>query len=293
MGSKAIPKEQIEYVINNYYNIGPKKCSENLNIKYSRVIHIADRFNLKVSKKCNSKNRSLGQIKRFENYEKPYEEYSVNPNVFINCITNEAAYVLGLLWADGYISNSGRNRYIRIECLSSDMEHFSKILNKTGNWNYSNRIRKNEKGLNKKPVTVANISNEPLYEFLTSVDFSEKSTESPDKMISLFKKDNLIKSFILGVIDGDGCFYFNKKYGLRQFTITSSFNQDWNYVEEIFKKSEIKYKIIRRENKTSGYSQIRVLNRENIKKIGDYIYGEETIEYGLQRKIEKFKKIIE
>jgi hypothetical protein len=95
------------------------------------------------------------------------------------------------------------------------------------------------------------------------------------------------------MIDGDGCFYFNEKYGLRQFTLTGSLNQDWSSFEKIFKELGVVYKIIRTPNSKTGSSQIRILNKENINKIGNYIYPNLLNDIGLPRKFEKFKLIIQ
>ena len=202
-------------------------------------------------------------------------------------ITKEVAYMLGLLWADGYIEKGKYKYAINIECLSEDMIHFSKNLDKTGNWKYYYRTRKN-----RHPITKAHISNKILNYFLVENDFINKSYVSPKKILSIIQKE-LHSYFLLGVIDGDGCFYFNKKHGLRQFTLTGSLNQDWSSFEEIFKELNVVYKIIRTPNSKTGSSQIRVLNKENIKKIGDYIYHNLNNNIGLPRKFEKYKLIIQ
>jgi len=217
---------------------------------------------------------------------------AVDINIFTKNFTLETAYILGLLWADGSFITSGNQQEIRLECLETDMKHFSKILDKTGNWNYYSRTRKNEKGIDKKPVIIARTRNKVIIDFLRKKDFFDKSLKSPDKIIKALKTKELISTFVLGVVDGDGCFYFNQKYGLRQFTITGSKNQDWIFFEKLFTRLDIKYKINRKKNKTQGYSQIRVLNRENIKRLGDFIYNSTNVEFGLNRKQEKYLDII-
>ncbi len=201
-----------------------------------------------------------------------------------------SSYTLGLLWSDGYLrKRSNRNHYeIIIECITDDMDEFSLVLDKTYKWNYYSRCRPD-----RKPITRASFSDKKLNLYLLDKDYDNKSFKSPNKILSTIPKE-LIKYFILGVIDGDGCFYFNKKYGSRQFTITGTLNQDWSSFEEIFNNLEVTYKILRFPSNKTGYSQIRILNRKNIKKLGDYIYSDRDINsIGLLRKYEKYLSIIQ
>jgi hypothetical protein len=145
---------------------------------------------------------------------------------------------------------------------------------------------------NYKPITKATTNNKEFLIFLTDNDYDLKSIKSPDKIIDKLPND-LIKFFLLGVIDGDGCFYFNQKHFLRQFSISGSLNQDWSAFEKIFISLGITYKINRRSNDKNGSSQIRILNKLNIKKLGDFVYSsisEDNI--GLPRKYEKYLSII-
>jgi hypothetical protein len=207
----------------------------------------------------------------------------IKTQLFLSDITKESAYTLGLLWADGYIEKGKYKYAVTIECLSEDMEYFSTILSKTGSWSFYNRTRKN-----RKPITKAHTTNKIFNQFLISKGYKNKSYISPNEIVKIIP-ESLRSFFILGVIDGDGCFYFNQKRGLRQFTITGTLNQDWALFEEYFSKLSITYKIIRKENQKTGYSQIRVTNRDNINKLGDFIYNDNL---GLPRKKSKYLEII-
>lgn len=213
---------------------------------------------------------------------------NVDTETFVKPITKESSYILGLLWADGHIEHGKYKYVVNIECLSEDMDYFIPVLNTTGEWLYYDRTRKG-----RKPITKAHTSNKELNQYLSSKDYNNKSFKSPKQILKTIPS-HLKRYFILGVIDGDGCFYFNEKHGLRQFTITGTFNQDWEDFEQVFKELDINYKINRVSNIKSGYSQIRILNKTNIQKLGEYVYKtikEDNI--GLPRKYDKYLKIIE
>jgi len=156
-------------------------------------------------------------------------KHAVNENQFICNFTKESVYLLGFIWGDGYVSNSGTNKQIRIECLSDDIDSLIPIMKKTGAWCINNIQRKN-----RKPVKLASTSNKELVEFLINNDYKKKSIKTPEKIWNLIP-DDLKKYFILGWIDADGCFYWNEKHKLRQFYISGSYEQNWNIFEELLK----------------------------------------------------------
>lgn len=210
-------------------------------------------------------------------------KHTINEDVFMKNITKESAYLLGFIWGDGYISNSGTNKQIRIECVSEDINQLKEIMKKTGIWCFNCRKRINKK----REVTIASASNKELVEYLIENDYKNKSIVSPEKIWNLIP-DKFKKYFILGWIDADGCFYWNEKYKLRQFYISGSYEQNWIVFENLLKSLNVEYKIIRISNKTK-YSHIRVTGKLNINKIGNYIYND-VIPF--QRKYEKYKLII-
>jgi hypothetical protein len=269
-----------DFIKENYSKLGLKKCSEILSLSKGKVTYIVKKFNLKME--IEDKKQMFINIRR-----KKSEEYNVSINNFTTNITKESVYILGLLWADGYINKTNRNCDINLECVDYDMDYFKTILNRLGKWNYYTRQRDNYQ-----PITKATTSNRELLEFLSQNNYDNKSFNSPCLIIEKIP-NNLLKYFLLGIVDGDGCFYFNKKHSLRQFSISGSLNQDWTAFEKIFNNLNINYKINRKPNSKNGSSEIRVLNRTNIKKLGDYLYDTINIDnIGLKRKYFKYLEII-
>lgn len=251
--------ELLEKVKELYPELGSTKTAKILKVRQSTISKIVSENNIE-------KNRR------------------VNINDFYNIKSKEVCYFLGLLWADGHVSK--KNNSISIECNVDDMIEFKKSLDVFGKWSYYDRKRERY-GLDCKPVTNAYIYDSLLHDFLKENDYLDKSIFSPNKIISKIPEE-LIRYFLLGVIDGDGCFYFKENLS-NQFTISGSEYQDWNYIEKLYIDLNIKYKIV----KNNSSSTIRVTNKNDIKKIGDIVYS--TIEndgIGLKRKYEKYKLII-
>ena len=100
--------------------------------------------------------------------------------------------------------------------------------------------------------------------------------------------------FFLGLIDGDGCFYINKKQYTYQFILSSTYDQDWSYMINLCEKLNIsKYRIDHKKNKNNQSSSFRICRKNDIKILGYYIYQNFFLDQiGLKRKNEKFNEII-
>lgn len=216
---------------------------------------------------------------------------------FLNIKTPEVAYILGLLWADGYIfSNKVTKQYrVCIEGLETDLYLLLDIFYKTGKWNVNRRIRKN-----RKPQMTIATGNKYLYHFLIENDYEIKSKHSANKILSKIP-ENLKHYWFRGLIDGDGSLYLNKKRSMSQFNCSSCRDQEWNFFTNLLKKlgikrytirPSVKLKNLKSTNKISYYSDIRITNRKEIIKLLDYIYKDFSIDnIGLKRKYNTFLEI--
>jgi len=213
--------------------------------------------------------------------------YDVNPLQFINPTTPEVAYILGLLWADGYI---GKNNAVNIQAVRTDLDLLYKHFLTTGNWKIYYRTPKN-----RKEQATIHKGNMMLANFLKENDYTIKSDKSACKILSIIP-ENLKHYWFRGVVDGDGCFYIRNKKSY-QFSLASSYQQDWTYFEDLLKSLNIKYNIqrriqIRKNLPSTQSSVIRISNKNTIKILGEYIYQNYEIDkIGLHRKYEKFLQI--
>lgn len=270
---------EINFLIKYYNTFGIEYCIKNLNRSYSSIMCRCNQLNLKLDKSVLSKKLIQSKIK-------PKEDYNIDVNKFLNIVNPEVAYMLGFLWADGYMSTKWNT--IGIKIVRSDMIEIEKIFDFVGKWSKFYNQEKHWK-------QTANFytSNYYMHLFLTSVNFNNKSHSSPDKLISLIP-EKIKHYFYRGIIDGDGSFYHNAKNNLNQFLISSTFNQDWNYFSNLCQQLNIKYKITRRNHKNSNKtishsSYVRITNIKDITILGNYIYHNFDIDnIGLKRKYFKY-----
>lgn len=268
---------------NNYQNLGPDKCSEYLGLRKNQIIARTHKLNLKLPKEFKNLLQSI----------KP-EKCNINPDLFYNINSKEISYLLGLMWADGFLnpSKSGYNHNLGFTMVKEDIITIKPVLDTIGKWNYYERKQPVDSW---KPSVNVITNNKRIMNFLIEHDYDKKSYVSADKI--LYKiPDDLKHYFFRGLIDGDGCFYFykpEKGSTLRQFALTSTYEQDWSYFEELCNGLGVNYKIKRTCNTKSSSSVIRITNKDGINKLGNYIYKDFDIDgLGLKRKYYKFKEMV-
>jgi hypothetical protein len=276
--------EEENWLTNNYKHLGPDKSAEILGLTKSQII--ARTFKLKLKLPIEFKNL-LQSIKP--------EKCNINPDLFYNISTKEISYLLGLIWADGFLnpSKNGKNSNLGFTMVKEDIDIIKPMLESIGKWNYYERKQPVESW---KPSINVITNNKRILNFLIEHDYNKKSHISADKILSKIP-DELKHYFFRGLIDGDGCFYYYKPENgstLRQFALASTYEQDWSYFENLCKEKNIKYKIKRTIGKKSSSSVIRITNKDGIKNLGNFIYNNfENELIGLARKYNKFITIIQ
>jgi len=132
--------------------------------------------------------------------------YSVNHNCF-DSITVDSMYYAGLLMADGNVAKNGR--MVQIELDDKDMElleGFKKFLNYNGPIGHRTRFTK--KGKCQK-MSSLRITSQKIVESLAKfgVAFQKcRRSHIPDLVLN----SSLVKFFLRGMFDGDGCFGIRK-----------------------------------------------------------------------------------
>ena len=122
----------------------------------------------------------------------------------IEKITPEMAYVLGLLWADGYVLMRGKNHgQITMGNIKEDSLYFRVFFEKVGKWT----IRE-IKGNKRKDQMTFCCYDTNFIKWLYEHDYKAKSTISADKILNTIPK-SLHQYWFLGLFDGDGCIYIN------------------------------------------------------------------------------------
>jgi intein/homing endonuclease len=280
-----LTESDITYIKENFPNYGVKYCADQLNIKRSVLDYlIYKKLNLTLTQEI--KNKILfNNKKRFlqTNYL-----YNVESDQFINIKTKEVAYILGLIWADGYIYKfkNREKRIISISLVTEDMNDLLDIFNRTGKWNIHIRNRKNRKQTSQLSTCNSNIAN-----FLIEKKYISKGTDSACEILNSIP-ENLKYYWFRGLFDGDGCFSIDKQKRKR-VTIASSYEQDWSYLTKLLDKLEIKYSIYKTINKKNHkQSSVLIQNKDGCEKFLNYIYQDYQNDLiGLKRKYQKYKNM--
>jgi len=217
---------------------------------------------------------------------------------FTTNFTPESSYILGLLWADGYVSSTRND--IRISAIAEDVKCYLPAFQTTGIWLdfWNNR---QYKGRNSKPQGTLMCSNKQLKDFLVEHKYYPHNIESTT-IIDLIPK-NLQHYWYRGFVDGDGCWTHSQTsrvlpsenintFTNRKFVITGALEQDWSFFSNLLDNLETNYKI-NRYNKVNRYSHLTMTGKENFRKLGKYLYqGHPNDQIGLPRKHQKYLGII-
>lgn len=255
---------EVEYIKNNYSIKTNKEMSEYLGRTKTAIDLKINKLGLKKSK------------------------YNYNHKYFENIDTEEKAYWLGFIYADGYISRN-EEKYMNefgIELQKSDYKHlkkFNKSIN--GNINVSFRSRENIfEGYNKTYETcfIRIYSKEFVNNLIKNGVVENKSLKVTfPKHIN----NSLIRHFIRGFFDGDGCICESKRKN-NISTIKCDFTcgsiEFVNSLREVLYKEGISSYIIKEENKPY---RLVIGGLKNCDIFLHYIYDDSNIY--LDRKYEK------
>lgn len=199
-----------------------------------------------------------------------------------NC-TN-TAYVLGFIWADGYLNcRDGKHERVNTEIAEKDFNEIYYLFNNIGIHLFSTKRQRN----NRQPQATFGYSDKNFISFLIENDFLNRKEKGFNKILSNFN-EKTINFFIKGLFDGDGCYYINEKRSIRQISLSSSLNQNYSGIDKLFNSLNIKYKI-RKVNSVNSYSILRMSSKKDCNIFINFLGN--SLNVGLQRKIDKINKI--
>jgi intein-encoded DNA endonuclease-like protein len=226
---------------------------------------------------------SIGPIKRIltkNNLILTNRRYVVNDLYFDNIDTEEKAYWLGFLFADGYIRERKTGNSLEIKLSVKDSKHlelFRDSLESNHQIVYSENKVKYKGGF-----SVAEMCHLAIYSSKLVSSIKKQGVHSR-KTFTIKKPDikpELIHHFIRGYFDGDGCFTYIKN--IKNATNIACASNDFRefLIEELHRNDiNIKY---------YGGIQLYLQNKIDNLKFYDYIYKNSTIY--LDRKKEKYEE---
>lgn len=258
---------QLDIVRKHYLSDGTKYCAKILGKTEAAVHHKSEQLRILVAR------RSF-DIESFRNVRSP-----------------EVAYILGMLWADGYVSLKECKAILNL--VKVDLDEIVPLFMKTGEWSYFSTKKLCKRCTNFQASI--RCYNGELIKFLETLDYRIKSGTSASKVLKHIP-NHLKHYWWRGYFDGDGCLAMNSRLTRGgNVVFSSSYNQDWSFVEELMKKLSIsKFNIRRRvvpnENR---YSCFCVYGNDNIVKLMSFIYDDrENDNIGLSRKFQKWKEFL-
>ena len=261
--------DDLEFLRKNYYEYTNAELAKLLN-RTENAIHLkGNRMGLKKS------------------------PYYCNYGFFDDINTEEKAYWLGFLTADGWINKNEKTNagVVGTEIQYGDIEHLKKF-NKSLEGNYKITDRWKECSITSKDKTKKNhmcclrIFSQQMYNSLVKLGFTNNKSydvDIPD--IS----NELLPHYLRGYFDGDGCFsYTSKSFGV------SFLSASWDLIHslhELFKKKldiECNVSSYVSEYETTMYT-IQIYKKKDKIKLLDYMYQEASIY--LNRKYEKYLRV--
>jgi hypothetical protein len=197
--------------------------------------------------------------------------YTLNEAYFDNIDTPIKAYLLGLMAADGCVTNKN---YVVLESVDRELvELFAREIE------YSGEIREIDR-FPHQPHFRVNLSSQQLASSLHQWKIVT------DRMASdsyRFPPSDYLHTYILGYFDGDGCAYPNKGRSGGLVCIVGS----KNFTEELVQVMEMGMTIAHSHNVVHYW---RIFSKINIQKFYDLMYQYPNL--GLARKREKIEQIL-
>ncbi len=213
-------------------------------------------------------------------------KHTLNENYFEKIDTEEKAYWLGFIAADGYLNN--RHNTVGITLDVSDSEHLEKFI-KAVNSTTKVRTHASKYSVNHRVTTKARVE---LYcgkmdQDLRNLGIDHKKTTTLKPLSGI--PTNLLRHFIRGYFDGDGCVFSTigkdrkgiHKYYRGGFTFVGTFA----FLTFINESLPFQVKSLLKDKRTESSYTLYILSNVRFNIMYEYLYKDATIY--LDRKYEK------
>jgi SAM-dependent methyltransferase len=216
-------------------------------------------------------------------------KYNININYFEKIDTEEKAYFLGILYADGSLtSGSG----IKITLKDHDIDILEKLSNIIYGFRklkeYQKTIKDENGNIEIRKYFTLNFYSKKMNNDLCKLGCTPRKSFTitfPEKLID----PSLIRHFIRGYFDGDGCICITDPARPRvDFTSNGEFIV--GLVEFLEKTLKFKCNKIGQRHKDTKTRNIQILGYEKVKILLDYLYNDATIY--MNRKYNKYLEML-
>lgn len=239
----------------------------------------------KVAKSFGVSLRPIKRILEENNFKLTNRRYEVNQDYFENIDTEEKAYWLGFLYADGCVRKTKSGSQVVLKLSSKDEEHLNK---------FKSNIESQHKVVYYKNYTISRkgtqsfsdnclirINSNKLVGDLIKQGCTPKKTFTIEKPII---NEKFYKDFIRGYYDGDGNFFYSEKTKMSVVTIVCASENFRNFLIEVISKIPGIGKLHEDKEKYT----IKIVNIVGIINFLDYVYQNSKVQ--LDRKKEYYEK---
>lgn len=236
---------------------------------------------------CERLRRALKKTNSVRSNKINSRKYSVNHSFFDNIDTEEKAYWLGFLYADGYITRHQNTKRIGLSLKDTEILHLEKYKKAIeATYNIKHYINKSW-GFDVPYVRLI-ITSDHMFDILQSKGVLERKS-----LILTFPNNDIVSKelvhhFIRGYFDGDGSF---AKTNVQRspFSVKICGTKEFlnSLCEHIGHPNPTLYR--RHKEKTNNNYSIYVGGRKQVVAIGNYLYDNATV--FLERKYKRYKSI--
>jgi hypothetical protein len=225
---------------------------------------------------------TAGRIIKRNNIEKrthseSRQEYDINNNFFTNIDSEENAYFLGFLYADGNVDKDGNSITICLHQRDID------VLEKFMNFLYNGE--KPKLRIDREIYRAFTITNKQMREDLIKHGCVPNKTFNI-RMPTTFDDPVLIKHFIRGLYDGDGCITIGKDNDNRIRTVLTGFIDMLSGVKDLLKKElSIEAHLYKEKRGSEGIFNLFISDLEGSYKFIKWLYSDATVY--MERKYQK------
>jgi intein-encoded DNA endonuclease-like protein len=254
------------------YNLVIEKYNELKNLK-------------KVAKSFGVSLRPIKRILKKNNVELTNRRYNLNHDYFEEIDTEEKAYWLGFLFADGCVRKTKSGSQLTLKLSVKDVNHLKKFktdINSEHNVVYSQSNTISKKGTpSVSDNCLIRVNSNKLIDDLINQGCMPRKTFTIDKPKI---NEKFYKDFIRGFYDGDGNFFYSEKTKISVVTIVCASENFREFLIDVISKIPNIGKIHEDKEKYT----IKIVNIVGIVSFLDYVYEKSNVH--LNRKKEYYEK---
>lgn len=246
-----------------------------------------------IALNLNTSNRGISRVLKEKHINTRLKNrYTLDEHYFDFIDTEAKAYILGFIYADGFV---GDEKFNNLVISINDIEILEFIAKE---FKFTGKIRKTKKGgfLNSKCGYSLNFSSKIMVSRLREIGLYPNKSLTLDKLPHI--NSNLMRHFIRGYFDGDGSIvlshnssYYKSNEGITKYIYSTYCFMILGtkvFLEEILNITNFKYAKIY-NTKTDAIKCIKITAKREFENIFNYLYDGSTIK--LERKYNKWNEI--